>query len=247
MSNISLIFFTTTKGHFDQHRIYQKTILELEKQTNLKETFGALVAHIKVSEGDEDIYLEQKKFLEDRGFKVLSTKGKWKHDDVSHYIEHIKDINTLIRDPDVNKNDYIFWLEDDYLFNIKKHNFKYYIDESINKLKNNKDIICNRFYRSDTKDNIEEVRTQLYNYDSETKTYAMEFTFSCSLCRTRDLYVTTLLMEKFYDPYKIHIEGCFNLCLVNMSKIKNQYLVWDRDLIYIIHIQEKNYENGLWK
>lgn len=127
-NDITYCLFTSTRGHFDRKDIYKKTV---DNILNLlpAEVWGKLIAHIKISPGEESIFEEMKKFLEDRGFQVISTLGNWKHGndgkDNSHQIEYIKD---MIKVNSIVTTSFFFHSEDDWLIDIQNREFPYWLN-----------------------------------------------------------------------------------------------------------------------
>ena len=141
---INLILFTTTKGHFNNREIYKKTLLDLFTKINKNLFFK--FAHIKISPGDEKFADEMQKFLHSLDFTVDKTVGSSSHNNaINHGIGYTQDIIKTFYNNKLHKNQYSLWLEDDWIFNVKKNNLEYYITYAINELINNKDLLCFRF------------------------------------------------------------------------------------------------------
>ena len=73
---ITLALFTTTKGHFGRRTDWRVSLDHLDKQLPLS-LFGAKVASLKVTPGDEERGHEMKRQLEERGFTVMAQVGEW--------------------------------------------------------------------------------------------------------------------------------------------------------------------------
>jgi len=135
---ISLLFATTTKGHFDRRYIYSSTLQDWEAQKHL-DIFSYKRAHIKNGKEDANWTAEgmREDILSYDFNEVLITEGNFKHFDASHSIGQLQDIGTLIENI---PTPYIFFLEDDFLVRAKNNNLEFHIKQSIELLESNEGV-----------------------------------------------------------------------------------------------------------
>ncbi len=108
---ITLVLFSSSKGHFGHKGVYKTTLDHLNRQLPLS-SFGQLVAHVKVSPSEEAIAADMVADLESRGFKVLTTIADWTRG-MSHQQGYTQDIATISKERSVYTQPYVLWLEDD--------------------------------------------------------------------------------------------------------------------------------------
>lgn len=205
-SPISLALFTTTKGHFDFTNIYKSTINDLFYQVG-QDLFADRIVHIKRGEGEDNhVYEEMVRFFKLFDFKILTTVGKWKHYDQSHYNEHVRDIITLMSDATVQKNKYVLWLEDDFLLRTKDDNVLGAFKDASDVLDSDPNILSVRFLKNlvDT----DEMQMQRLQYERQfnDKIFLHNdvYTFDPNLIRSRDAWTIARGFERF--GLRMHIE-----------------------------------------
>lgn len=234
---ITLALFTTTKGHYDHKEIYKTTISSLLKKTSV---FTDKIVHIKREKDDELVYHEMVKFFVDLNFDIIETFGEWKHNDVSHFVEHAKDIVTLMRHKTVQKNKYVFWLEDDFIFEsgdpLDKI-FKYIIqilDENPNKLNV-------RFLRDGI--DIPTLYPTL-SYDNN-KYFAHKdvFSFNPTVLRSRDAWILSIHFIRAFNP-QIHIERFATESLRPLSADIDPFLSLHTEFAKCIHIGTEDFNKN---
>lgn len=71
---VTICLFTSSQGHFKVRTRYLETLESLAGQIPLSQ-FVKLIAHIKVSPGDESFASEMRGNLTSRGFRVIETTG----------------------------------------------------------------------------------------------------------------------------------------------------------------------------
>lgn len=127
--NISLLFASTTKGHFGRTNIWDLTLKDWQENGFL-DNFSYKIAHVK-SDNPELAGKMGNKFS-DYGFNhAIITPGSFKHFDPSHSIGQIQDIGTLIENISTR---YILFLEDDWLVRPKTNNLNFHLSAAINLL-----------------------------------------------------------------------------------------------------------------
>ena len=234
---ITAALFTTTKGHFGNDQIYKSTVEDFDKKfPNITNR----IAHIKVCEKERGKEDDMKSFLGKYGFKCFVSYADWKHSDVSHYIEHAKDIIKILNLKEVHSMPYMLWLEDDFIFEGKEISEEGAIRDSIKLLEEDKDIVSVRFPRNS------EVQKKLncLEYNDKTKVYPWGFTFNPNVSRVRDLYLASIIMEENYlqQARHFHIEAFFSKAIENISKSENPYICWNYEVIQNRHIGVENFD-----
>jgi hypothetical protein len=140
---ITLALMTTTKGHFQIKTRWLETVKSL-KANMLLENYDSLLAHIKVSPGEEDYAEIMSDKLKYYGFIVVKTTGDWSHGQESHQIQYIQD---LLKITNLVKTPYIKIFEDDWLLKTSNHSFYYWCSKAIDLLENNPDLMQVRIPR----------------------------------------------------------------------------------------------------
>ncbi len=221
MNDLSLNFFTSTKGHFSCHNIYKYTLNDLYSKSKLiKSNNCGKIAHIKVSPDQLELgdLMEQVLYLDFNFHKVIKTVGSWEHNDNSHHIEYLKDIKTLYSNSGLSYYRYGLNLEDDFLFNVP--NFDNYINRALEILGNNTELLNIRYLRIDQPNRAKEISTSkqikddLY-YNSE------EWPFNPAFVRNRDMRYISQFAAKNHLKINLHCERTFGLAA--------NYLLSDRE------------------
>ncbi len=107
---ITFVFMTSTKPHFG-HVTYLDTLSHYDRQLPLSQ-YAALVAHIKITPGDETKGAEMARELGSRGFEVLTSVANWSRGQ-SHQNEYLLDQIKVSKQKDIYLHPYIFFVEDD--------------------------------------------------------------------------------------------------------------------------------------
>ncbi len=108
---ISLVFMTSTKGHFGHRDVWRATLDHWDRQLPLA-SYSVKVAHIKISESDQALGAEMARELETRGFTVLTTTANWSRGQ-SHQNQYLLDQIKVSKEMTLYANPYILYLEDD--------------------------------------------------------------------------------------------------------------------------------------
>lgn len=246
-SPISLALFTTTKGHFDFTTIYKSTINDLFYQVG-ENFFADKVVHIKREENDELVYQEMVNFFKLFNFKILTSFGKWKHYDQSHYIEHGKDIATLLSDSNVQQNQFIFWLEDDFLLR-SKGDLLSDIHLGINILKSEPNILNIRWLKNEADMELLQINKENFNENLCYFTHNDVFSFNPSIIRSRDAWFLAKYFRFVYpNNLHVHIERFATEVLKSISMRNNNiFSAFKLDCAKAVHIGEKTYFQGIEK
>ncbi len=108
---ISLVFMTSTKGHFGHKDIWRATLDHWARHLPF-DVYSVKVAHIKISLGDEALGAEMTCELEARGFEVLTTTGNWSRGQ-SHQNQYLLDQIKVSKHRAIYFNPYVLYVEDD--------------------------------------------------------------------------------------------------------------------------------------
>lgn len=223
---ITLALFTSTKGHYGHKDIYKTTINSLLKQAN----FSQKIVHIKRENDDDLIYNEMLNFFTLCDFTVISTFGEWKHNDVSHFVEHAKDIVTLMSHPVVQSSKYVFWLEDDFIFK-SSVSMNSLIKEATNLLDQYPSKLSVRFLR----DGID--LASLFPTITTGNFFAHKdvFSFNPTILRSRDAWILALNFLRAFHP-SIHIERFATESLRPLSNDADPFVCFNIDYAKCVHI-----------
>lgn len=236
-SPITLAVFATTKGHFDHRNIYKSTINDLFNQVG-RNFFADNVVHIKREAGDETIFSEMSEFFSSHGFNILVSHGSWKHYDQSHYIEHAKDVITLMSNQLVQRNQYVFWLEDDFLLRTVNDDLLAAFKKSVSLLESNPNILNVRFLKNQADTELlQDYRNETYEIFSHNDV----FSFNPSLLRSRDAWLLAKGFKTYYfNNTHIHIERFATEVLKSIPfETKGIFSSFQLDYAKAVHIGEK--------
>lgn len=141
MKNLTVCLYSVSNGHWQSRDCYLRTIQDLETH-NID--FGDKIANIKIRPGEEEFARTMEQDFINYGYRVLKTVADWKRWHGSHAVEQLKDIFTVFNEV---KTEYVFHLEDDWKLLPIKNNLEFYLQESINLLKNNNKVMQVRIPR----------------------------------------------------------------------------------------------------
>jgi len=206
---VNICLFTSTKGHWGVRTRYLDTVNNLNNQIPLS-SFAGLFAHIKVTPGEEQIATDMQLNLEKFGFTVIKTLGDWAHGK-NHQEEYLKDITKVFLNPEVNKTEYSFFIEDDFDLVCRKNKLIDYIAKATSILNQNPDVISVRIARAaNERARILALRSKhgINSYvspDTDGYFLATDFSNNPHLVRTRDMRNAMILLKKI-NGFPIHSE-----------------------------------------
>jgi len=212
-NNIAICLFTSTKGHFGIVTRYRETVKSINSQAPIHD-FGYAIAHIKVSDGDEEMADEMQLFLELYGFEVYRTNAEWKHHDISHQQEYLNDMYTVFSTDKVLECDHALFMEDDMILVPRKNSLQYYMHSATKILRKEPEIISVRIPRVENeKFRIEDLRRK-HSIDAVVKEsgrpelyfYGSDFSNNPHFCRPRDMRNALLLIIKNPGVFMVHSE-----------------------------------------
>lgn len=108
---ISFVFMTSTKGHFGHRDIWRATLDHWARYLPL-DAYATKVAHIKISESDQELGAVMARELEARGFDVLTTTANWSRGQV-HQSQYLLDQIKVSKEKSIYFNPFVLYVEDD--------------------------------------------------------------------------------------------------------------------------------------
>lgn len=249
---LNLIFFTSTKGHFGHKDIYKHTLNNLAQKIN-PSLIPKKVAHIKISPGEENVATEMRAFLYQWGFNnVLESTADWSHNQ-NHGEEYTKDITkTLDFLAQNSPQEYSLWMEDDYVFNIKKDFLKLedLFGMGINALKDDLRNMVVRFNLNRAeKDKVEKVHCYINRQKNNATQWGATVTFQPCLYNMRSLWWSyCVFIKNNWEQLKnMHIELRSGYSLLPLTNIEEPFLEFDYNIVNSVHIGTKDYKEILEK
>jgi hypothetical protein len=237
MNNLSLNFFTSTKGHFGAKNIYKYTLNNLlSKSEILKKCFK--IAHIKISPGDEEFAKEMEIILyKEFGFNRVGLKhGKWSHSDGSSHLNYLSDIKTLYSNNDLLNIQYGLHQEDDFILNVD--DFDSYILDSLFVLGRYPNILTNRHIREGDDDILERTKAIAiggWAKENNSSLFAQscEFSFNPTFIRNKDMNYISNFTYKTYPRINGHCERAFGLVANYLNSDRNEFGFYDNRFTFI--------------
>ena len=135
MDNLTVCIYSVSNGHWQDKFCYRRTIEDLESH---KINFADKIAHIKIRPGEKSFAEIMESDFKKYGYRVLKTVEEWKRWDGSHHTGQLRDIFTVF---DEIKTDWILHLEDDFKLLPLYNNLEFWLNQSIELLKSNKEVI----------------------------------------------------------------------------------------------------------
>jgi hypothetical protein len=230
---ITFALFTSTKGHWGRKTDYRLTLNHWNKQIPLV-VFGRLVAHLKVTPGDEDIAKSMREDLTARGFQVIETMGDWNRG-LSHGDAYLCDQITVSKNPEVYSQPYFMLAEDDSPVISHKIPLDDLLTSACQKLANDHEMLTARFMRRG------DDKGPGFPADSGTDYFWSEHVnFQPIIMRSLDYYRLCLALEQ--NPLarqQVQCEMLWRLILQHFSRSHKRHLVWETDYAEALHIGVK--------
>jgi hypothetical protein len=239
---INIVVFDTSKGHFNRRDIYKSCISDLASKIPLSQ-FARLYVHIKVGDGEEETAKEMKEWYASRGFKIVITKGQFSHFQSSHQRGYCQDMITAFGDPYLYAP-YTLWLESDWKWDDKGDELIQSFHTAISLLEFDKDILSVRFPRFlneiDRLNNLKkrhnmDVQCIQHEYFSDIFVHNDNFSCNPNICRTRDLYLGSLVLKRNFEQFGDHAEMGWTHCLRWMSDSKYPYSILNPEKVSVLH------------
>ncbi len=241
LKNLTLVLYTSTRGHWGFKNSYQFTI------NNLLKNFGADFFRIKkfcnVKRGNEKdeykTFYEMHSFLIKNDFSVLETCGDWSHNNSSHAVGYYKDMLSVFNE--IPHTEFTLVCEDDWLIHSKEW-FNLCVESAIKFLKNNKNALCVRVNSEPNrkKEGASEVHRGIYRQEESYTPYGSTFTFQPTIVRTRDWWHSLrIINQNLHLLETTHCELLSGHVFKQFSTDVSPFYFFDPDLIWCEHIGEK--------
>lgn len=227
---ISLVFFTSTKGHHGFKEMYKDTLNHLDKQIPLA-SFSVKIAHIKITPGEEKEATLMADDMAKRGFKILATVAEWSRGQI-HQTEYLKDQIFVGKDPSIYTNPHVLFLEDDSPFISHKISLEACLHEMVKKVESSPDILSFRFIRrADFAGGVPHLK------DEDNYFWSPYFDFQPSIIRSRDFHLITKLIEDNFDKVQnIQSEMLWRILFAPFSRSDYKHAVWFPDYGETYHL-----------
>lgn len=243
---LAIVLYTSTKGHFDYKDCYKHTLSRLEEQFGLL-TFFYKLAHIKVSEGEEDLAYEMEAYLKVHGFSVLKTQGTWKHDcdHNSHAKEYYKDMFTALSDKKLHNYPYVLCMEDDWLLSFPKNSAEHWCRKAIDVLDKDLNKLCVRINNKKENELSEATAIQeedIYMQNLGYTPWGPTYTFQPTIVRTKEWYHSVRLINNNIEILDSqHCEIVSGKTLKNFTDDLCPFLFFNPNKVHAEHIGEKQW------
>ena len=243
---ISLCLYLTTKGHWGYKDCYKHTVKNIDSHIPL-EDFGSLVAHVKVSSGDNEKPFVD--FLEQYGFKVLVTHEDWNRKENNHAEAYFKDMLTVMSDDLTHQNEFVIHQEDDFLWNCNKHDSVFFWIHAIGLLKNDKNLLAVRMNDEINQDvsKSKEIDHYTYRQNLNYTQWGPTLTFQPTIMRTRDWYFSVEMINKYWESLKgQHCELTSGLAMRNFTSSRTPFYFFNPKMFNCQHIGSEEFakKNG---
>lgn len=234
---ISICFFTTTRGHYNNKSMYLDTLNHLNKQISLYD-FGARYAHIKVTPGEEEISKNMRAELEKRGFVVEETLGDWSRG-TSHQQAYLIDMRKASQSLVIQSQPYMLLLEDDSPFTCHEEELAQCLSRMIYTLENDPNTVSCRFIRKGDYDGGIPMFAPKLKYFSSPN-----FDFQPAILRSRDYLIANKIIEDNWSSLShLQCELIMRIALDTLSRSEYKHLVWRPEYGETYHLGTPDYES----
>lgn len=250
---LNLIIFCTTMakkcyGENSSEYTYSRVIDSLFDQVD-PDIFANKVLHLKSRPQEESKSKEIKDFCDSKGVRVIETKQNLSHHSENiqnHSAEYFKDIFKAYSDPDVRKQKYSLWLEDDFILKSKENTVEESFNLAIDYLDDRPDQLTVRYNQSnhDT-DATKEYKNKDYFIHSDAiyvqgETYTPwgpTFTFQPNISRTSEIFTSWRSAQMHLDKLaEYHCELMSGDLLKNFSLSRTPFSFFNPEKIHSEHI-----------
>lgn len=235
IDQLAILLFSTSRGHFGFKNSYEFVVDNLVGKVG----FGLKLAHIKFQEGEEDTLINMGDFLEKKGYAVLRTEGKWKHNSISHAEEYFKDQLKLFS---AHAKPYSLLAEDDFVIKTSAKSIEFYLKHGVQFLEDNPQALCVRVNSEPDRhlNGATKIDDLIYRQDEDRSKWGSTFTFQPTIVRTRDyLFALKLINQNLNLLETTHCELLSGYVFKQFSDDKSPFYFFDPDLIWCEHIGEK--------
>jgi hypothetical protein len=211
---------------------YRLTLNSWDNQIGLK-TFGNLIAHIKITPGQEEVANSMRDDLKSRGFTVLETLGGWSRG-LSHGAAYLSDMVTVSKYFDLYSQPYFLLLEDDSPVLAHRKSLFDVLTQAYLTLEANHELLTVRtIRRGDYDGGVQHV----IGGENDIAFYSPNTDFQPMLLRSSDYYRLCIALERNPEAcQKVHCEMLWRLILDNFSRSEHKHLVFKPDYCEALHI-----------
>ncbi len=228
---ISLVFFTSTKGHFGRKTDWKLTLNHWEKQLPLS-LFGERIAHIKISEGDQALATEMAIELVARGFHVIETVGSWSRG-LSHGAAYLGDQVTVSKEARLYRQPYLLFLEDDSLAISSEIPLEDLLLQSCQRVAENHELLTVRLARP----HDDRGPTAAHPQPDRRFYYSQDLNFQPLVMRSLDFYRLCLALEANPEACQnVQCERLWRLILDSFSRSPFRHIVYEPSFAHTAHI-----------
>ena len=245
-SKINFIFFMTTKGHHGKKELYKYSLKNFN-DFNQQNSFDKYLS-IKVFKGDEELAQQVSKEFDYKTFAWYNPdpniNDESPYKDYGYYLltNYLGDIVNVYSQEELLKNEYTFIYEDDSPIIINKHDFNFYLNKSIEKLEQNKDIFSVHFQR------IGFLKSEKGYSKTENEDLFIDdhdYNFQNQLFRTKDIFKVVNIIKNNWNELKhIHTERAVKLA-INMLNSNFKHISYNPQYAHSIHIGIPNAEEWI--
>lgn len=243
---ISLVFHTSTKGHFGFKDMYLDTLNHIDRQIPLA-AFSVKVATLKISPDESELGFKMQAELESRGFKVLAQMGEW-HRGTSHQLAYLEDQRRASKELSIYQNPYVLMWEDDSPVICHKTSLEATLHRMMTHLESLPDYLTFRFIRrADFDGGVPQLKYDWEYYRKQDPDFFWSpYTdFQPLLIRSRDYYLLHKTIEDNWGlASHVQSEALWAMMLSRFSRSdKNKHAVWYPDYAETIHLGQPDYLN----
>ncbi len=217
---ITFCLFGSTKGHFGRKTDYKTTLDHWNRQVPL--SLFNLIAHLKVTPGDEQLAVDMKDDLERRGFRVLTTTAAWTRG-LSHGAAYLSDAVTVSKDPAVYTRSYFLWAEDDSPLVPHRLSVEDLLLQSCQLLADSHEVLSARVMRrGDTLFPVDDQPVGPAGF------WSKNFDFQPSIMRSIDFYRVGIILEA--NPQacnQVQCEMLWRIAMDGFSRSPRKHWVYD--------------------
>lgn len=227
---VTLVFLTTSKGHFGRRTDWRLTLADIDRQLPL-EHFGGLVASLKVTPGDEAIGREMEAELVARGFKVSTAVAAWSRG-TSHQVAYNQDLIRISQHPEVHAQPYVWVIEDDGAILIHNGSLEKLLADSVALLASDPNVVSVRLRRRGD-DRGPEVPCPW----GPRLFASQDLNFQPWLARSRDFQLAALCIERAPAlQAAMQIEMLWRHVMDGFTRSACRHAVWECDVAESIHL-----------
>ncbi len=231
---ISLVFMTSTKGHFGHKDIWRATLDHWNRQLPLS-SYGELIAHIKITPGEEALGAEMTDELERRGFIVLTTVAAWSRGQ-SHQNAYLADQIKISKELALYANPYLLYVEDDSPVVLSWSSLDKTLAQMCEVL-SYPDILSARFMRRN-----DWPPAGQYEVVNSTWLRHEHINFQPLLMRSNQFYTMLKTAEDNLDrTANVQIEMLWRLLLAPYSRAQLPHLVIRPEIAHTVHLGAPDY------